>query len=535
MEKRKTEYKFWIDKAAEDVIEREKKLKRKIKVLRTESGLGASGFPHVGSFGDCTRAYVVSLAMKESGAKTEYIPYADDRDGLRKVPLTLPDSLEKFIGVPVTDIPDPFDCHKSFGEHMASLLLESLDKAGFEYAPHFASEDYRKGLFNEQIEKILLESKRVGQIIKSMLGQEKFEESLPYFPVCEDCGKIYTTRSYELLPKEHKVLYVCDGEFIGKNLNNGKEISIKGCGNKGEATYFNGNGKMSWKVEFAMRWAALPIVFEPLGKDISDSVKVNDEIDRQILKFEPPMHILYELFLQKGGKKISKSYGNVFTPQVWMKYGSSESLVLLMLKRFEGTRELDVSDVAKYMDELNQLEKINFNSKLLKTERDIVNAKRLWHFVYFGKEPKKEGFQILYNDFKNLVKISPQQGKMEFLMKKLKEMKLKNLDEKEIEKRTKFVTHWIMDQEKEQQTVELDGVSRDALNNLIVLIEKEKDGELLQKGIFAIAVKHSIKPAKFFKSIYRILLNEDTGPRLGPYIIERGKSEVIEKLQGAIG
>ena len=535
MEKKKTEYKFWIDKVAEEVVARERKLKRKIKVLRTESGLGASGFPHVGSFGDCTRAFVVSLAMKEVGAKTEYVPYADDRDGLRKVPLTLPDSLEKYIGAPVTNIPDPFGCHKSYGEHMASLLLESLDKAGFDYAPHFASEDYKKGIFNEQIEKILLESKKAGQIIKKMLGQEKFEDSLPYFPVCENCGKIYTTRSYELLPKEHKVLYVCDGEFTGKNLNSDKEIPIKGCGHKGEASYFNGDGKMSWKVEFAMRWAALPIVFEPLGKDISDSVKVNDEIDRQILKFEPPLHIMYELFLQKGGKKISKSYGNVFTPQVWFKYGSNQSLVLLMLKRFAGTRELDVTDISKYMDELDQLEKINFNSKLLKTERDRVNAKRLFHFVYFEKEPEKEGFQILYNDLKNLVKISPQQGKMEFIIKKLKEMKVKNLDKIEIEKRTKFVTNWIIDQEIEQQEIKLEGASRDAIEDLIVLVKKEKNGEVLQKEIFAIAVKHSLRPAEFFKTVYRILLNENTGPRLGPYIIERGKAEVIEKLENALG
>jgi len=535
MEKKKTEYKFWIDKAAEELIERERKLKRGIKLFRCESGLGASGFPHVGSFGDCTRTYVVALALKESGIKSEYIPYADDRDGLRKVPLTLPDSLEKYIGAPVTNIPDPFGCHKSYGEHMASLLLTSLDEAGIEYVPHFASEDYKKGIFNEQIEKILLESKKAGEIIKKMLGQEKFAESLPYFPVCENCEKIYTTTSYELLPKEHKVLYVCDGEFTGKNLNNGKELLVKGCGHKGEANYFNGTGKMSWKVEFAMRWDALQILFEPHGKDILDSVKVNDEIDRQILKFEPPLHIIYELFLQKGGKKISKSYGNVFTPQVWTKYGSTQSLVLLMLKRFEGTRELDVTDIPKYMDELDQLEKLNFNKKLLTTERDKVNIKRLFHYVYFGKLPKKEGTHILYNDLKNLVKIAPEKNKVEFIMKKLKEMKIENLDKKEIEKRIKFVINWISDQKIEEQELEIEGKFRDGIEDLILIVEKEKNGEVLQKKIFEIARKHSLNPVEFFKTIYRILLNADTGPRLGPYIIERGKAEVIEKLQSALG
>lgn len=535
MQKRKTDYKFWIDRAAEDVVEREERLKRKIKVLKTESGLGASGFPHVGSFGDCTRAFAVSLGIKEAGMKSEYIPYADDRDGLRKVPLTLPDSLEKYIGAPVTNIPDPFDCHKSFGEHMASLLLESLDKAGIEYVPHFASKDYKKGIFNGQIEKILVEWKKAGQIIKKMLGQEKFEDSLPYFPVCENCGKIYTTRSYELHQKEHKILYVCDGEFTGKNLNNGKEIPIKGCGHKGETSYFNGTGKMSWKVEFAMRWAALPIVFEPYGKDIHDSVQVNDEIDRQILKFEPPLHVMYELFLQKGGKKISKSYGNVFTPQVWMKYGSSQSLVLLMLKRFEGTRELDVTDVPKYMDEMDQLEKLNFNRKSLTTEREKLNTKRLFHYVYFSNPPKKEGFHFQYNDLKNIVKIAPEQGRIKFVVKKLKEMKVKNLNEKEIEQRIGFVANWISDQESVSEEFEIERKMKDAIKDLIVAVEKEKNGELLQKKIFEIAQQRAIKPFDFFRTIYKILLNSERGPRLGPYIVERGKAEVIEKLEDAIG
>jgi lysyl-tRNA synthetase class I len=218
-----------------------------------------------------------------------------------------------------------------------------------------------------------------------------------------------------------------------------------------------------------------------------------------------------------------------------MKYGSSQSLVLLMLKRFEGTRELDVTDIPKYVDELDQLEKLNFNQKLLTTERDKVNSKRLFHYVYFGNPPKKEGVHILYNDLKNLVKIAPEKNKIEFIMKKLKEMKIGKLDEKEVEKRIKFVSNCIIEQEPKGEKFEIEGKFRDSIEDLILLIEKEKNGEILQKKIFEIAQKHAFKPAEFFRTIYRILLNNDTGPRLGSYIIERGKREVIEKLKNALG
>jgi len=542
--KRKTEYKFWVDKIAEEVARREKKLKRGIKVFRTESGLGASGIPHVGSFTDVVKANAVALALEDVGVKAEFIPYADDRDGLRKVPLGFPDWLEKYIGVPVTDIPDPFkDGHESYGKHMASLLMDAMDKAGIKYTPHFGSEDYRNGIFNEQIHSILINAEKIGQIIKKMLGQEKFVEVLPYFPVCENCGKIYTTRSIELHAKEHKVSYVCDATFAGKNLNSMKEIEIRGCGHKGEVSYFYGNGKLSWKVEFAMRWSALGIVFEGYGKEIKDSVLVNDAVCREVLEFEPPVHVMWELFLDKGGKKISKSFGNVFTPQVWMRYGSPQSLMLLMLKRFEGTRELDVTDIPKYMDELDRLEENYFALKKIKKEREKTNTKRLFEFVNLLNlpKPKKPTPHLDYNGWVEIAKILPPSNQLEFALNRLKEFgkiksaKVDRETKKVIEEKLQYAKNWyndfILQKAVTEEKFEVPGEMKPPLQELIVLIEREKDGEKIQKEIFLIAKKHGVPPPEFFRIVYRILLNEDRGPRLGPYIIERGRAEVIEKLE----
>ncbi|HDN05995.1 MAG TPA: lysine--tRNA ligase, partial [Candidatus Bathyarchaeota archaeon] len=305
----------WYDKMAAKIIERERKLGRSLKMIRTEMGLGASGFPHIGSLGDAARAYAVTLALREQGYKSELIAFCDDKDGLRKVPAGLPESLEKYIGFPVTDIPDPFGCHKSYGEHMSSLLLEALDKCGIEYRYMSARDVYSRGLLNNEIRAILSNAKKVGEIVREEVGQERYVEILPYFPVCEKCGRIYTTKALEFFPKENKVSYVCEGmEVKGK--------WIEGCGYKGEADITKGEGKLSWKGEFAARWKALDIRFEAYGKDIADSVRINDRISREILHYEHPMHAKYEMFLDKSGRKISKSAGNVFTPQVWFRYGS---------------------------------------------------------------------------------------------------------------------------------------------------------------------------------------------------------------------
>ncbi|HID17710.1 TPA: lysine--tRNA ligase, partial [Candidatus Bathyarchaeota archaeon] len=234
----------WLDKVALLVIEREKRLGRAPSPLKVESGLGASGFPHLGSLADAVRAYGVKLAMENLGRKAEYVAFSDDMDGLRKVPRGLPKSLEEHLGKPVTSIPDPFGCHGSYGEHMSSLLLDALDKCGVEYKFVSATGAYKRGLFVKQIEEVLKNAERVGRIIREELSQEKYTEVLPYFPVCSNCERIYTTRALEWLPKERKVRYVCEGAEI-------KGRWIEGCKHEGEADYARGEGKLSWKVEFA--------------------------------------------------------------------------------------------------------------------------------------------------------------------------------------------------------------------------------------------------------------------------------------------
>ena len=138
----------WYDMMAKKIIEREQSLSRSMDNLRTEMGLGASGFPHIGSLGDAARSYAVTLALKNQGVNSELIAYCDDKDGLRKVPAGLTDKgLEKYLGYPVSSIPDPFGCHESFGKHMSSLLLEALDKCGIQYKYYSAKDVYEKASY----------------------------------------------------------------------------------------------------------------------------------------------------------------------------------------------------------------------------------------------------------------------------------------------------------------------------------------------------------------------------------------------------
>jgi lysyl-tRNA synthetase class 1 len=521
----------WYDKMAQKVTNRERKLGRSLDKVRTEMGLGASGFPHIGSLGDAARSYAVTLALEEMGVNSELVAFCDDKDGLRKVPTGLPKSLEKYLGFPVSSIPDPFGCHESYGKHMSSLLLDALDKCGIKYHYMSAKEVYEKGLLREEIRTILLNAKKVGEIVKEEVGQERYTEVLPYFPVCEKCGRIYTTQALEFNSETDKVLYACEGlEIRGKR--------IEGCGHEGEADIIRGEGKLSWKGEFAARWKALDIRFEAYGKDIADSVRINDRICREILCFEPPSHARYEMFLDKGGRKISKSAGNVFTPQVWFRYGSPQSLLLLMLKRFVGTRTLDVSDIPSYMNELDGLEDVYFGKKAVKDRKELVKLRGLYEYCWVMKPPPKPSVHVPYNLLAFLVKMAPKECLNEFLTEKLRRysyLQKEQTMDADLARRIEYALNWIQDFEDiKETTVSLTDEEKKAITSLIEVLEIEDESDKIQNAIFNAAKSNALKPGAFFRTLYAVLMGAPQGPRLGPYILAMGKQNVIAALQRAL-
>lgn len=520
----------WYDMMAKKVIEREQKLGRNTQKIRTEMGLGASGFPHIGSLGDAARSYAVTLALQGLGFNSELVAYCDDKDGLRKVPVGISKDMEKYLGYPVSTIPDPFGCHESYGKHMSMLLLESLDKCGIQYKYYSAKEVYEKGLLLNEMRTLLSNAKKMGQIVKEEVGQDTYTEVLPYFAVCEKCGRIYTTRAYSFDPKTDKVHYKCEGLEIRGRL-------IQGCGYEGDADIKKGEGKLTWKGEFAARWKALDIRFEAYGKDIADSVKINDRICAEVLGYEPPSHAKYEMFLDKGGKKISKSAGNVFTPQVWFNYGSPQSLLLLMLKRFVGTRTLDVSDIPAYMNELDYLEDVYFGKKKV-SERDLIKLKGLFKYCWVMKPPTKLSIHVPYNLMAFLVKMAPKDGINDFVTEKLRSygylQKNQTIDA-ELEKRVKYAQNWSSDfQEIKETSVELKAEEKKAIQEIIPLLEVEGDPDKIQNIVFTAAKNNNMKPGDFFKILYMILMGAPQGPRLGPYVLAMGKQNVINALQRAL-
>ncbi len=521
----------WMDSVAQRIIERERKLGRLGDKIRVESGLGASGIPHLGNYADVARAHGVRMAIESLGVHSELILFTDDKDGLRKVPAGLPASLSKYIGFPVSNIPDPFNCHTSYGQHMSSLLRDALDKTGISYTHVSAVESYGKGLFNRQIDTILSNAEKVGRIIKDTMGQDKYTEVLPYFTICKSCGRIYTTKALAYNKDRHTVSYSCDGmELRGSRL--------EGCGNKGEVDVFKGEGKLSWKVEFAARWSALKIAYEPYGKDLIESVRANDRIMQEILGEPAPYHTRYEHFLDKTGRKVSKSVGNVFAPQLWLKYGPAQSLLLLMFKRSTGARPVWLKDIPTYVEELDTLEDVYFGRKKMSDAKEEAKLRGLYEYVWNMKPPEKPGPHIPHNLLVYLAKVAPKGNEEAFVIDKLSSYGFKpDGSDARFKERLEQARNWASDMESTAvpaTQVTMEGPLRDALLDLAMIISASPEDEnYLQNVIFTVARKHGVETRILFRTLYRVLIGSESGPRLGPYIIAMGRANVATSLTRA--
>ena len=168
--------KAWPFQEARSILKRIKNKCPEKGFVLFETGYGPSGLPHIGTFGEVARTTMVRNAFEMlSDIPTKLIAFSDDMDGFRKVPENVPNRqmLEEYIGKPLTQVPDPFGTHASFGEHNNSRLQLFLDDFGLDYEFVSATECYKSGVFDATLLLILANYSEVINIILPTLGDER--------------------------------------------------------------------------------------------------------------------------------------------------------------------------------------------------------------------------------------------------------------------------------------------------------------------------------------------------------------------------
>ena len=496
--------------------ERKKFIDQKGKIV-LQTGYGPSGLPHIGTFGEVARTAMLVNALNHiTDLPKEIITFSDDMDGLRKIPDNVPnkDQLAQSLHKPLTNVPDPFGKFKSFGEHNNEMLKNFLDKFNFKYTFKSSTELYKSGFFNSTLQLILENYQGIIDIIIPTLGKERQKTYSPFLPICPETGVVLEIPVLEINKENSKIIFD----------NNGKKL---------EQTIFDGNCKLQWKVDWAMRWYALDVDFEMYGKDLIESAILSTKIIKLLGK-NNPSGFAYELFLDEKGEKISKSKGNGITIDEWLEYASPESLSLFMYQNPKRAKKLYREIVPKAVDEY--LEFID-KSKTQNELQLLMNP--VWH-VHSGKMPKEE-MVMSFSMLLNLVETSNANSK-NLLWKFVKKYK-KNILEKNypiFDKLVGYAIKYFNDVIKQNKKYKKPNkIEKKALEALIKVLENCNDQmqpEEIQTKIYSVGKEngYSENLRDWFKLIYEVVFGDENGPRMGFFISFFGVNETKQLIKNKI-
>ncbi len=499
------------------LLKERKDLIKKRKKIIFQTGYGPSGLPHIGTFGEVARTTMMINAlnhMEETGA--ELITFSDDMDGLRKVPDNIPNDeiLRKNIGKPLTAIPDPFGKFQSFAEHNNTMLKQFLKKFNFKFSFKSSTENYQNGTFNESLKRVAEKYDDIMNIILPTLRSERRKTYCPFLPLCPDTGRVLEIPMLNLDKNNGKIIFNNDGKKVQTNI-------------------YDGNCKLQWKVDWAMRWFTFDVDFEMYGKDLTESAILSSKVCKTLGK-KPPSGFAYELFLDEKGEKISKSKGNGITIEEWLDYASPESLSLYMYQNPKRAKKLYSDVVPKAVDEyLSLIEKFPEQK-----EKDQL-SNPVWH-IHNG-QPPKEKIVMSFSMLLNLVGSSNTDDKKtlwKFINRFHKNAKPDS--NPILDSLTVHAIKYFKDKLKPNKIYKKPNVEeKKALTNLANKIEKISENmppEEIQTIVYSVGKESGYEKnlRDWFKLIYQVLFGDIDGPRMGFFVSFFGVKETVKLIKDKI-
>ncbi len=499
-----------------------------------ETGYGPSGLPHIGTFGEVARTTMVRHAFRVltgDKVKTRLIAFSDDMDGLRKVPDNIPDKelVGRHLGKPLTQVPDPFGTHSSFGAHNNARLRAFLDAFGFDYEFLSSTQCYTSGRFDTALRTVLARYDAVMAIMLPSLRSERAQSYSPFLPISPRTGVVLQV---PILAHD-----VAAGTISYDDPDTGERVTTPVTG---------GRCKLQWKPDWAMRWVALGIDYEMAGKDLIDSVKLSGEICRA-LGGTPPEGFNYELFLDENGQKISKSRGNGLTIDEWLRYASPESLSLFMYREPKAAKRLYFDVIPRHVDEYQQ-----FLEGYQRQDGKQRLTNPVWH-IHAGAPPGPQ-VPISFTLLLNLVSASNAEN-AETLWGFIGRYwpGVTPQSHPKLDQMVGYAIHYFRDFVLPEKTFRIAGeTERAALTDLrdaLSQLAPDTPAEKIQEVVYEVGRRPPFldttgkiktkdgKPGvslEWFNMLYQVLLGQEKGPRFGSFVAVYGLANTIEMIDGAL-
>lgn len=502
---------FWADKVAKDIIASGKHKPYWVDDMKTPSG-----FSHVGSMMGPVIHSMIFRSLKDAGQEVKFTFVINDFDAADDLLPEIRGTHEQYLGMPLKLAPSPDPKFNSMADLFGSDFINSMQSLGVEAEVLSSWELYHQGKFDEVIRMALDNGEKIQDIYQKVSGSRKKEQGwLPFQVICEQCGKLGTTRVFAW--DGEKVSYKCEPNLVKW---------AKGCGHEGKISPFGGTGKLPWKVDWAAHWKVIGITVEGAGKDHASkggSYDIAMALCEEVFDYQKPFRLPYE-FILIGGKKMSSSKGIGLKAHDLVKILPSSVARFLFARNGiksqtnfdpEGTNAIPV-----LFDDYQKAADAYFN----KGDEDLARTFELSQVGEIQKPPVTR-FSVLAQWVQ---------------MPNMEEEIVKN----GLEEWAKYARVWVErfalenDKFTVQKTVpvvarNLTGEQKAFLKKVAEELDKQWDGEEFQTRIYDLGKEMGLNGKEAFAAIYLSLIGKDHGPKAAWLILSLDKEFVRNRFDEA--
>ncbi|MBD3210062.1 lysine--tRNA ligase [Candidatus Micrarchaeota archaeon] len=495
----------WSERLAERVIQEKK------EPYVITAGMTTSGPVHFGTLCEFLFPSAIKKAIEKKGKECKYYFIADILDAFDSVPLAMEEyrnQLEPHLGKPLCNVPDPTGESRSFGDHYLDEATGLMDKFDVDAEVVRINEYYAAGRFDDYARFFLEHEGEARKIVEKTSGKEQKKGWSPLMPVCQNCGRIATTRV--LSHKEDEYEYVCDRDVKYTH----------GCGYRGKNSIQDHRYKIVWR----LHWPAWKQIFNSSieGAGIDHHTRGGSEdtcraITLDLMKKE--YHIPYRYgFILFRGKKYSKSKGRGMGISEVIKLVPPE---IIKYKLFKPDLEENVDinptseKMLKTIEDFEGAAGIDSHSDVSRSER-----KRAIAFSLSTDEMKWESpflditlYYQLYGDWEKVREMTGDREGVEYLRPYVEEWVSRN---------------YLPDVYRfSYRPSEPSKHAKEFISGL----EGGMEPLDIHNAVFEYAKSNSIPPKQLFAELYQALIGKDRGPKMGKIIHAIG----IERLKKDLG
>jgi lysyl-tRNA synthetase class 1 len=261
------------------------------------------------------------------------------------------------------------------------------------------------------------------------------------------------------------------------------------------------------------------------GKDLTDSGVQSGRIAK-VLGGRKPEGLIYELFLDANGEKISKSKGNGLTIDEWLTYGTEESLGFYIYREPKSAKSLHAGIIPKAVDEYWQ-----FRGNLAEQPLDKQLGNPVWHLLRANGTHTTPGagdtLPVHYSLLLNLVGVLGAAATREQVWSYLanyvadadaeRSPELDTLVERALAYNRDFVAPTLAKRSPEPN----EAAALRALDAELASVEPGASAESLQTMVYEIGKRAEFgfeNLRDWFRALYETLLGSAQGPRMGSFI-----------------